>query len=257
MIRHPARPAQVFPGGKEGTASPRAWRTGRRKRRYPFVRQYGLPRIPAWMKLVIVLLFCIAAAAGWLHAGAAGKRKKEGVPVMSRPERTEKATFAGGCFWCVEAVFEQLPGVLDVVSGYIGGHKENPSYEEVCTGRTGHAEAVEIVFDPDRISYAQLLEWFWKAHDPTQLNRQGNDVGTQYRSAIFYHSEEQRRLAEESIERLSKSGKFSAPIVTQVVPAGTFYPAEDYHQDYYRKNPMAGYCLFVIRPKLEKIGLSP
>lgn len=257
MIRHPPYPAHAFHGGKKGPSSPGAGKTERRERRRRFVRQEHLPRIPGWMKLVIVLLFGIAAATGWLHAGAAGKRKNEGVPVMSRPERTEKATFAGGCFWCVEAVFEQLPGVLNVVSGYTGGHKENPSYEEVSTGLTGHAEAVEITFDPDRITYEQLLEWFWKAHDPTQLNRQGNDVGTQYRSAIFYHTDEQRRLAQESIERLSKSGKFSAPIVTQLVPAGPFYPAEDHHQDYYRKNPMAGYCLFVIRPKLEKIGLSP
>lgn len=176
---------------------------------------------------------------------------------MSKPDRTEIATFAGGCFWCIEAVFEQIPGVLRADSGYIGGHVEHPTYEQVCTGETGHAEAVEIEFDPALVSFEQLLDWFWQAHDPTQLNRQGHDVGTQYRSAIFYHSDAQRAAALASIERLKSSGKYSAPIVTEVVPATTFYKAEDYHQAYYVNNRRAGYCQFVIRPKLEKMGLRP
>ncbi|MCS6770626.1 MAG: peptide-methionine (S)-S-oxide reductase MsrA [Kiritimatiellae bacterium] len=176
---------------------------------------------------------------------------------VSKPSRTEVATFAGGCFWCIEAVFEQVPGVLRAESGYIGGHVENPTYEEVCTGETGHAEAVQIEFDPSIVTYEDLLDWFWRAHDPTQLNRQGPDVGTQYRSAIFYHNEAQREAALESIARLNASGKFSRPIVTQVVPATVFYRAEEYHQDYYVNHRRAGYCQFVIRPKLEKLGLKP
>ena len=176
---------------------------------------------------------------------------------MTKPEQTERATFAGGCFWCIEAVYDQIPGVLRADSGYIGGHVEHPTYEQVCTGETGHAEAVEIEFDPTRVSYEELLDLFWQAHDPTQLNRQGNDVGTQYRSDIFYHSEAQRAAALASIEKLKASKKFKHPIVTEVTPATTFYKAEDYHQAYYQNNRRAGYCQFVIRPKLEKMGLSP
>ncbi len=172
-------------------------------------------------------------------------------------KKTELATFAGGCFWCIEAVFDQIPGVIRADSGYIGGTVEHPSYEEVCTGQTGHAEAVEIEFDPAQVSYEQLLNLFWQAHDPTQLNRQGNDVGTQYRSAIFYHSEAQHVAARASIEKLQASGKYRAPIVTQLAPATRFYKAEPYHQDYYVNNRRAGYCQFVIRPKLEKMGLKP
>lgn len=172
------------------------------------------------------------------------------------PEKTELATFAGGCFWCIEAVFDQIPGVLRADSGYTGGHVANPSYEQVCSGDTGHAEAVEIEFDPARVSYEQLLDLFWQAHDPTQLNRQGNDVGTQYRSAVFYHSEAQRVAVEASLDKLRKSGKYHDPIVTQVVPATTFYKAEGYHQEYYVNNRSQGYCRFVIRPKLEKMGLD-
>lgn len=173
------------------------------------------------------------------------------------PGKTEIATFAGGCFWCIEAVFDQIPGVLRADSGYIGGEVENPTYEQVCEGTTGHAEAVEIEYDPTRVTYAGLLKLFWQAHDPTQLNRQGNDVGTQYRSAVFYHSDEQRAAVEASITALQAAGKFDKPIVTQVAPATTFYKAEDYHQEYYVNNRRAGYCQFVIRPKLEKMGLNP
>ena len=170
--------------------------------------------------------------------------------------KTEKATLAAGCFWCVEAVFEQLPGVRKVTSGYTGGTVPNPTYRQVCEGDTGHAEAAEIEFDPAVLGYAKLLEIFGHAHDPTQLNRQGNDVGTQYRSAVFYHSEEQRRVAEVWKKKLGESGEYAAPIVTEIAPAGVFYPAEDYHQEYYRQHREQPYCRFVIRPKLQKLGLQ-
>ena len=169
---------------------------------------------------------------------------------------TETATFGAGCFWCVEAVFEQLEGVADVRSGYMGGKVANPTYEQVCTGATGHAEVIQVDFDPQRISFEKLLDVFWKAHDPTQLNRQGADVGTQYRSAIFYHGDEQRRAAEESKRKLAESGYSTEPIVTEITKAGPFYEAENYHQDYYRLNKRAPYCRVVIAPKLEKLGLE-
>ncbi len=153
-------------------------------------------------------------------------------------EKTMKATFAGGCFWCMEPPFEQLKGVTSVQSGYIGGQKLNPTYEEVSSGSTGHAEAVEVVYDPSVITYEQLLEVFWRNVDPTTTDAQFADHGTQYRTAIFYHSDEQKRLAQASKDALAKSGKFSDPIVTTLEPATAFYPAEDYHQDYYKKNPL-------------------
>lgn len=163
-----------------------------------------------------------------------------------------KATFGGGCFWCTEAVFETEPGVLSVTSGYAGGHTRNPDYREVCTGETGHAEVIQIEYDPAVISYERLLEIFWKAHDPTTLNRQGADVGTQYRSIILYHDEAQRAAAEKS--KQAAQAAFARPIVTEIVPLTTFYPAEEYHQDYFRKNPNAAYCRVVIAPKLHKLG---
>ena len=150
----------------------------------------------------------------------------------------ETATLGAGCFWCVEAVFDDLKGVEDVVSGYSGGHKDNPTYQEVCSETTGHAEVAQIKFDPEVLSYHDLLEVFFTVHDPTQLNRQGNDIGTSYRSAIFYHDETQKRLAEESKAALERSKPFKDPIVTEIVAAGRFYPAEEYHQDYYKKNPV-------------------
>jgi peptide-methionine (S)-S-oxide reductase len=166
----------------------------------------------------------------------------------------ELATFGAGCFWCVEAVLEQLDGVIDVQSGYMGGDVANPSYEAVCTGTTGHAEVVQIRFDPSRIAYATLLDWFWKLHDPTTLNRQGADVGTQYRSAIFVHGEAQQRVAEES--RTRHQADFARPIVTEITRASAFYAAELYHQDFYRGNRSYGYCRAVIVPKLDKLGLK-
>jgi len=166
----------------------------------------------------------------------------------------EKATFGAGCFWCVEAIFERLDGVQSVVAGYAGGSKRNPTYEEVCTGTTGHAEVAQITFDPTKISYERLLEVFWEAHDPTTLNRQGADVGTQYRSVIFYHDEKQKAAAEKSKGEAQKN--FDSPIVTEIQPFKEFYPAENYHQDYYKNHKNAPYCIFVIRPKLKKLKLE-
>src|SRR6266496_2950179 len=165
----------------------------------------------------------------------------------------DTATLAGGCFWCTEAIYKRLKGVTAVVSGYAASQVENPSYEEVCSGRTGAAEAIQITYDPSVISYDKLLEIFWHVHDPTTLNRQGNDIGTQYRSAIFYHNEEQHRTALASKEALEKSGAYKKPIVTEITPFTNFYPAEDYHKDYYDNNRSQGYCMFVIDPKVKKL----
>ena len=164
----------------------------------------------------------------------------------------EIAVFGGGCFWCLEAVFQRLPGVKSVESGYMGGRVENPTYRQVCGGHTGHAEVVRVTFDPSRLSYPDLLAVFFATHDPTTLNRQGNDVGTQYRSVIFYNSEEQRRQAEQAIAELTAEHEFAAPIVTAIEPAATFFVAEDYHQNYYNENSEQPYCRFIITPKLDK-----
>jgi len=164
----------------------------------------------------------------------------------------EVATLAGGCFWCLEAVYDQLKGVTDVVSGYAGGHVANPSYKAVCTGTTGHAEVIQITFDPQVVSFADLLDVFFTIHDPTTLNRQGNDVGTQYRSAIYYHSPEQKAIAEQKITDISTAKLWKNPIVTEVTPIDTFYPAEEYHQEYFARNPYQGYCQFIIAPKVAK-----
>ncbi len=164
----------------------------------------------------------------------------------------KQATFGSGCFWCTEAVFQDVAGVDSVVSGYTGGHIKNPAYREVCSGRTGHAEVVQIAYNPDIISFDELLEIFWKTHDPTTLNRQGADVGTQYRSAVFYHDEEQQQLAEAYKQKLNESGAFSNSVVTEISSLDVFYPAEESHQNYYKNNPEQGYCSFVIRPKVDK-----
>lgn len=169
-----------------------------------------------------------------------------------KPEGLKLATFGNGCFWCTEAVFRELRGVYGVTSGYTGGSIPNPTYQQVGTGATGHAEAIQIEYDPEQISYTELLEVFWKTHDPTTLNRQGADIGTQYRSAIFYHDQQQQKLAEELKAELDKSRAFRKPIVTEVVAATEFYPAEGYHQDYFAANPNQGYCRAVIVPKLKK-----
>jgi peptide-methionine (S)-S-oxide reductase len=164
----------------------------------------------------------------------------------------EIATLGGGCFWCLEAVYDELKGVKDVVSGYSGGHVQNSSYKQVTSGTTGHAEVVQITFDPEVISFKEILEVFFTIHDPTTLNRQGADVGTQYRSVIFYHSPEQKMAAEKTIEEFNADQVWDRPIVTQVNPFEAFYPAEDYHQEYYQRNPYQGYCQVVIAPKVAK-----
>ena len=170
------------------------------------------------------------------------------------PEGAEAITLGAGCFWCTEAVFQQIPGVLSVTSGYMGGDTKNPTYDDICTGQTAHAEVARVVFDTQKTSLAKILEVFWKAHDPTTLNRQGADEGTQYRSAIFYNSDAQKQIAENSRAEAAKI--FSRPIVTEITPAGEFYAAENYHQDYYRLNKIANpYCRVVITPKLKKLGL--
>ncbi|HEY8513843.1 MAG TPA: peptide-methionine (S)-S-oxide reductase MsrA [Cyclobacteriaceae bacterium] len=168
------------------------------------------------------------------------------------PEGSQLATFGSGCFWCTEAIFLDVKGVLKVQSGYSGGTVENPTYKQVCTGTTGHAEVVQITYDPSVITYDELLEIFWHTHDPTTLNRQGNDVGTQYRSVIFYHNEEQRKLAEHYKQRLNEENVYGKPVVTEIAPFKAFYVAEDYHQNYYALNSNAPYCTFVIQPKVEK-----
>lgn len=162
------------------------------------------------------------------------------------------ATFAGGCFWCIDAAFRRVKGVMQVASGYMGGQTDNPTYKDICTGLTGHAEVVQLSFDTDVISYRQLLDMFFTLHDATQLNRQGNDIGTQYRSAIFYHDEQQAELAEQAIKQLQPH--LAEPIVTEVTPAVTFYSAEQYHQDYFNENPNQGYCSMVVAPKVAKFS---
>lgn len=169
---------------------------------------------------------------------------------MTQGTKQEVATLAGGCFWCLEAVYDELKGVTDVVSGYAGGHVPNPSYQQVCTGTTGHAEVVQVTFDPSVISYGDLLDVFFTIHDPTTLNRQGADIGTQYRSAIYYHTPEQKATAEQKIAEAAAN--WDKPIVTELTPVPTFYPAEDYHQEYYANNPYQGYCVAVVAPKVAK-----
>lgn len=176
----------------------------------------------------------------------------KGAEHMADEQGTQTATLAGGCFWCLEAIYDQLRGVLDVVSGYSGGAVANPSYEQVCTGRTGHAEVVNITFDPQAISYRDLLEVFFTIHDPTTLNQQGADVGTQYRSAIFYRSPQQKAAAEAVMAEVAAQKLWDAPLVTQLVPFAAFYPAEEYHTRYFERNPYQGYCQIVIAPKVAK-----
>ena len=205
------------------------------------------PRFNRLFACFLVLIFLIA-----LQFMAKDTTSTSADPMIAGElSEVELATLGAGCFWCVEAVFEALDGVESVVSGYMGGETLNPTYESICTGLTGHAEVVQIHFKPEVITYEALLKRFWLAHDPTTLNRQGADVGTQYRSAIFTHSEEQAEVAEASLAEASNL--FAEPIVTQVAPADTFYPAENYHQDFYRNNERHPYCQMVIRPKLKKL----
>lgn len=208
-------------------------------------------RVPGFP--VIIALALAAASVAFLFSPKTIRGEYSG---MTHSGRTEVATIGGGCFWCVEAVYESIPGVISVTSGYAGGKTASPSYEEVCSGATGHAEVTQIVFDPDVIRFEDLLDVFWEAHDPTTLNRQGADAGTQYRSIILYHSEVQKAAAEKSKAALAASGRYRNPIVTEIVPLTTFYKAEEYHQDYYRNNPKAPYCALVISPKLKKLQLK-
>ncbi len=203
--------------------------------------------------LVILLLGVGLFTAAYLGGAFVKSESSTAVEPAEPPPGLAKATFGAGCFWCTEAVFQQLKGVKSVVSGYIGGSVKNPTYRQVCTGETGHAEAVQITYDPAVISYEDLLEVFWQTHDPTTLNRQGHDEGTQYRSAIFYHSEEQKQLAEQFKKKLDASGAFPGAIVTEIVPASEFYRAEDYHQNYFEDNARQPYCQAIIRPKVDKV----
>ena len=171
---------------------------------------------------------------------------------MANKDNYETATFGAGCFWCIEAVFSELKGVESVTPGYAGGEVLNPSYEAVCSGNTGHAEVAQIVFDPEVITFAELLEVFWKTHDPTTLNQQGADVGTQYRSVIFYHNEKQKEEAEFYFKKVDESGAYINPLVTEISALDVFYPAENYHNDYFENNPEQAYCRFVIQPKVDK-----
>jgi len=186
-----------------------------------------------------------------------GQRKNSENPTTMNNPSTENtdmalATFGNGCFWCTEAIFQRLKGVSKIVSGYAGGKVKNPSYKEVCTGLTGHAEVIQLTYNPKEISYTELLEVFWQTHDPTTLNRQGADVGTQYRSVVFYHTNEQKQLAEVYKKKLDESGAFDNPIVTEISPLTEYYAAEDYHQNYYNLNGSAPYCSYVIQPKIDK-----
>ncbi len=194
------------------------------------------------MKQFICTLLAVGALTA--HAGETNKT------TTMQTNTTELATLGGGCFWCTEALFQMLPGVKSVTSGYAGGKTENPTYKQICQGDTGHAEVIQIEFDPTKTSYEKLIETFWEAHDPTTLNRQGNDSGTQYRSIILYHSAAQKEVAEKSKAAAQKN--FSDKIVTEIVPLKKFYKAEGYHQNYYRTNPSEGYCRAIIRPKVEK-----
>lgn len=206
-----------------------------------------LHRLQTSLAVVLLLIASVASAQSGMRTPAASNTSAE-----TKPETV--ATLAGGCFWCTEAVFERMKGVTEVVSGYIGGSVPNPTYEQVTGKRTGHAEAVEVYYDPDVVSYEEILEVFFKTHDPTTPNQQGNDYGPQYRSVVFFHNEEQEASAKAFIKKLESKNEFRNPIVTQVVKADRFWVAEDYHQDYYRKNPTAGYCRAVVSKKVKKFN---
>lgn len=198
--------------------------------------------------MCLLILGCAVAGGAGQEAGL----KEPEQETMPSKEKLKKATFAGGCFWCTEAIFQELKGVYKVTSGYIGGEVENPTYRAVCSGTTGHAEAVELLYNPDEVTFEELLEIHFKTHDPTTLNRQGADQGTQYRSGVFFHDQQQEQATKAIIAELEKQEVYGDPIVTEVTKASTFYPAEEYHQDYYANNARAGYCQMVITPKMEK-----
>ncbi len=199
------------------------------------------------MQNIIIPVIILMVTAGFIIPG-----KKTDMNTKNIDQKFDTATFGTGCFWCTEAVFEQLEGVEQVLSGYSGGHIKNPSYKEVTSGNTGHAEVCRIIFDSNVISYEELLDVFWNTHDPTTLNRQGNDVGPQYRSVIFYHNPQQKMAAEKSRDKMDRSASFKDPIVTEISPILNFYEAEDYHQEYFVNNPDQAYCSYVIAPKVKK-----
>lgn len=202
--------------------------------------------------LILFALFVLPAVVSCGKLSGEQQRKPSPTKETAVPAKLDTATFGAGCFWCVEAIFQNVKGVYDVQSGYAGGHVDNPTYRQVCEGTTGHAEACQITFDPNVITYPELLEVFWKTHDPTTPDRQGNDSGPQYRSAIFYHTEEQHKLAEHYKKELGASGIFDAPIVTEITPYTNFFKAEAYHQNYFNDNGNQPYCRLVIQPKVEK-----
>lgn len=205
------------------------------------------------MKTFFVFLVVLSTLSCQSKQKKTSVKNNEHSNTMNEQKGLEVATLAGGCFWCTEALFLELKGVKKVVSGYIGGTTKNPTYEEVCSGSTGHAEAIEITFNPNEVSYEDILEVFFATHDPTTLNRQGADVGTQYRSEVFYHGENQKKAAENFIQLLNDQNIFGKKVVTKISEATVFYPAEDYHQNYYNRNKNQGYCLAVISPKLDKL----
>jgi peptide methionine sulfoxide reductase msrA/msrB len=215
--------------------------------------------IGKWFRLGLLVgasgaAFAVVDLLSLSHAEPLASTEKEKMDNRdTKSAKLSQATFGGGCFWCTEAVFRELKGVHSVVSGYSGGARKNPTYKQVSTGRTGHAEVIQIEYDPKKISFKELLEVFWKTHDPTTLNQQGNDIGTQYRSVIFYHDDKQRELAEKYLAELDESGAFANPIVTEISPFEAFYPAEDYHQEYFELHGEEPYCRFVIQPKMEKL----
>ncbi len=206
-------------------------------------------------RLALLLLLLIPTLASCEPEKTMTEADKQPAKLPAVPEGAEVATLGAGCFWCIEAAYRQLPGVYSAISGYTGGSVKNPTYDDICGGSTGHAEVVQVVFDPKKISYERVLAWFWDLHDPTTLNRQGNDVGDQYRSAIYYHSDEQKKIAEAS--KAAAKENFKDPIVTEITKATEFYPAENYHQNFYSQNKSKNsYCKFVIEPKLKKLKLD-
>lgn len=218
----------------------------------PFTFTYVNEKIVTMLKILIISFISISGLQSCAQNEQSNKIKNHPNAMSYNNNKLDTATLGTGCFWCTEAIFQQLEGVEKVTSGYSGGTVANPTYEQVCSKTTGHAECLNIIYNPQKISFDELLEVFWQVHDPTTLNRQGADVGTQYRSVIFYHNEEQKAKAEKYKTELDKSGAWNNPIVTTLEPFTIFYPAEAYHQNYYNNNTSQGYCQFVIRPKLEK-----
>jgi peptide-methionine (S)-S-oxide reductase len=218
----------------------------------PFTFAYVNEKLQTMLKFLFISVVSLMGLNSCAQKVNTQKAKKENKPMMNSTIELETAPIGTGCFWCTEAIFQQLEGVEKVTSGYSGGSLPNPTYEQVCTKTTGHAECLHIMYDPKKISFDELLEVFWQTHDPTTLNRQGADVGTQYRSVVFFHNEEQQKKTAKYKAELDKSGAFNNPIVTTLEPFTIFYPAEEHHQNYYKSNGSEGYCQFVIRPKVEK-----